>query len=255
MKGIVFEGGGASVYCHIGALKYIEKNKNDFEYIAGSSSGSIIAVFYGAGYTVDKLIDICCDFKIPNINIFKGLYNLIYNYGWFSTDVIADIIKKYFGEMTLTEYEEKYKKKLIITACKDFAIEYFDSNNGNHKLYDIVASSCAFPFIFARRNGYSDGGIIANFPYSHLANKIGEKNILGIYIKRTDEFSPKQSKNIFEFTINLFNTLISPNVYETYDKSELKNIIIINTSVKTFDIGQIKKGIKDGYKATKKYFS
>lgn len=235
-------------------------HKKDFkpEYIAGSSSGSIVAVFYGAGYAAKDMISICKEIKIPKysaISVFKNIYNLIYNYGWLSTDIIADIIKKYFGEMTLIEYEKKYNKKLIITACKDFAIEYFDSANGTKKLYDIVASSCAFPYIFARRNGYSDGGIIANFPYSHLVNKIGEKNIIGLYIKRTGEFSAKTSKNIFEFTINLFNTLISPNVYETYDKSELNNIIIIETAIKTFDISMVDEGVNAGYTTAQKYFS
>ena len=177
MKGIVFEGGGASAYCNIGVIKYLKKYNKSFqpEYIAGSSSGSIISVFYGAGFTSDMMISICKNFKIPTFSgLFSGIYNLYYNYGWISTDIIANIIKHHFGEMTLSEYEEKYKKKLIITACKDFEIEYFETSNGNHKLYDIVGYSCAFPYIFARRNGYSDGGIISNFQYSHLSNIIGE---------------------------------------------------------------------------------
>lgn len=199
MKGIVFEGGGASAYCHIGVVKYLEEIGREYNYIAGSSSGALIAVFYGAGFTARQMEDICRGIKFPVPRIWSALYNLYRGYGILSTDFIVDIVRKHIGDITIAQYEALYGRQLLITACKNFKVQYFDASSPD-KLPDIVARSCAFPFVFAMRDGYNDGGIVANFPYAKLQDiffaKYGEKSeekITGIFIKRRGEFAEKKA--------------------------------------------------------------
>ena len=48
-------GGGVKGVAHIGALKAFEESNIDFEYISGSSSGSIVATLYAVGYQADEI--------------------------------------------------------------------------------------------------------------------------------------------------------------------------------------------------------
>lgn len=255
MKGIVFEGGGAAGYCHIGVLSYLE-NKH-FDYYAGSSSGSIVAVLAAFGFSADNITEIAKKIKIPQVNFVRGCFNLVWNYGWLTTDFIAELIISQLGRnMSLEEFEKITGKKLVITACKDFKEEYFTSfgENKEVKVAEAVARSCAFPYVFARRNGYSDGGIIDNFPFSYLVNILGEENVLGVYLKHDKKKCDLVSKNIFEFTINLFNCLTDDHSTVILPNNLLKNVLVVNTTIKTFDLSEIEKGITEGYSAAKQFF-
>ena len=48
--GICFAGGGIKGVAHIGVLKALEEENINFDYVAGTSSGSIIAALYSVGY-------------------------------------------------------------------------------------------------------------------------------------------------------------------------------------------------------------
>ena len=76
--GICFSGGGIKGVAHIGALKAFEEENIKFDYIAGTSSGSIVACLYSVGYNSDEIYEIFKKY-INNINYFeiKNIINLI----------------------------------------------------------------------------------------------------------------------------------------------------------------------------------
>ena len=63
---------------HIGALKALEEENIEFEYVAGTSSGSIVATLYSLGFKADEIYDIFKKY-INKINYFeiKNLFKLI----------------------------------------------------------------------------------------------------------------------------------------------------------------------------------
>ena len=65
--GLSLAGGGIKGVAHIGALKAFEEEDIKFEYISGTSSGSIVATLYASGYTADEIY-----------NIFKKYINKIH---------------------------------------------------------------------------------------------------------------------------------------------------------------------------------
>ena len=51
-------GGGIKVVSPIGSIKSLEEANIKFDYISGTSSGSIISVLYACGYSTDEMLDI-----------------------------------------------------------------------------------------------------------------------------------------------------------------------------------------------------
>jgi NTE family protein len=53
--GVVFSGGGAAGFAHIGVLKALEENNIPIDYIAGTSQGSIIGAMYASGFSAKEI--------------------------------------------------------------------------------------------------------------------------------------------------------------------------------------------------------
>ena len=82
-EGLCFSGGGIKAFSHIGALKALEERNLKFDMVAGTSSGSIIAVLYALGYSSEEMYKILNKYvkKIKYVdtkNIFKIIGGLLF---------------------------------------------------------------------------------------------------------------------------------------------------------------------------------
>ena len=57
-NGLYLAGGGVKGAAHIGAIKVFEEKGIKFDYVAGTSSGSIVAALYASGFTSDEMLKI-----------------------------------------------------------------------------------------------------------------------------------------------------------------------------------------------------
>ena len=57
-KGLCLAGGGVKGAAHIGAIKALEETNIKFDYVGGTSSGSIVACLYACGFTADEMYNI-----------------------------------------------------------------------------------------------------------------------------------------------------------------------------------------------------
>ena len=78
-NGICFSGGGIKAFAHIGALKALEEKNMQFDMVAGTSSGSIIAVLYALGYKSDEMYKILTKYikKVRYIDI-ENIFKIIF---------------------------------------------------------------------------------------------------------------------------------------------------------------------------------
>lgn len=56
--GLSLAGGGIRGVSHIGAIKALEEANIQFDYVSGTSSGSIVATLYACGYSTEEMYDI-----------------------------------------------------------------------------------------------------------------------------------------------------------------------------------------------------
>ena len=104
--GLALSGGGAKGAAHIGVLEALQDNNIKVDYISGTSSGSIIAGLYAAGYTPNEILriivkhtkntslldyDKTAPFKLMKI-LFSKKINLS---GFIKGDKIEYLIKRY----------------------------------------------------------------------------------------------------------------------------------------------------------------
>ena len=200
--GLALSGGGAKGAAHIGVLKAFEEEKVKIDYIGGTSSGSIVATLYAAGYKSDDIYYIfkkyCKKIKYVELkNIFKLFFGItltgsIIIDGLNSGKSIKKLINKICSEKNIYNISDIKTPLAIpsvdmntgdvicftsskIRAFSDNTIFVNDANIG-----ECVQASCSFPSVFSpcdfNNRKLVDGGIRENVPWRELkflgANKV-----------------------------------------------------------------------------------
>ncbi len=158
--GIAFSGGGARGFVHIGAIKAFEEAGIEFDAVAGTSAGSIIASFYAAGYTSEQFVKVAKTIK-P-----KAIRNSKLFFVPSSTTGIENIITDNLGNVNISSLN------------KPLAIVSVDLISGNEVIFTkgnlakAVAGSCCFPGVFNpvdyEHMHLVDGGLKNNIPTDTL---------------------------------------------------------------------------------------
>lgn len=134
--GLTFGGGGARGYAHLGAIKAFEEYGLEFDFISGTSAGSLIGAFYSNGWTFQQMYDMATKFKEKEIRRSKIPFMPS------TTDGIEEIIKNGLGDIDISESKIPFAAVATdILTTKECVI-----TKGN--LAKAVAGSCAVPAIF-----------------------------------------------------------------------------------------------------------
>ena len=166
--GLCLAGGGIKGAAHIGCIKAFEEAGISFDYISGTSSGSIVACLYALGYSADDMLDIFKKYckKIKYID-FSTITKLITGValqskfsimGLNSGSIINKLISKVAKEKDINNIRD-IKRPLIIPSIdlesgsilvftsiqcrKTFSDNYIFVNNV--PLGTCVQASCSFP--------------------------------------------------------------------------------------------------------------
>ncbi|MEJ2429994.1 MAG: patatin-like phospholipase family protein [Deltaproteobacteria bacterium] len=195
----VFEGGGVKGIGLVGAVSEIEKAGYEFENLAGTSAGAIVASLLAVGYSAAELkqelekLDYN-DFKDEGLLdkfgfVGKGL-SIGFEYGIYEGEFFEDWLerllsakgKRIFGDIR-TEYEEeryRYKFQAIAADITDRKLlvlpgdlKLFGINPDEFSISRAVRMSMSIPFFFepvglrdtsGRKHFIVDGGLLSNYP-------------------------------------------------------------------------------------------
>lgn len=214
-KGLCFSGGGIKAFSHIGAIKALEERNLKFDMVAGTSSGSIIAVLYALGYSSKEMYETFNKYvkKIKYVdtkNIFKIIGGLLFTGkivvdGLNSGNILTKAMKDVCKQNKVTNINE-LKMPIVIPAVnlQNGEVIVFSSKEVRGKISDktkyitdapidiAVRSSCSFPGVFSpcmyNKKQLVDGGVRENVAWRELkeigADKVVRNKFFYIYERR-----------------------------------------------------------------------
>lgn len=276
-EGLCFSGGGIKAFAHIGALKAMEEKNLKFDMVAGTSSGSIIAVLYALGYQSCEMYKILSKYMrkvryVEGKNIVKIILGLLFtgeivvdglNSGNFLTKAMKEVGK----DNKITKMKD-LKMPIVIPAVnlQNGEVIVFSSKEVRQKISDeikyitdapidiAVRSSCSFPGVFSpcmyKKKQLIDGGVRENVAWRELRD-IGADRVLGInfdtYMKEN-----QCCENMIDVAVRSINLM--GRELSNYELNGIDELITITTQkVGLLDTSKIEYLYQKGYQITKKY--
>ena len=227
--GLVLSSGGAKGFSYVGVIQILEKLGLEFDMIAGSSFGAVVAALWSRGYDGDQLEDIAMRFR-NWMHLLKIIHHVM--------DIRRGLIDGHRMEKYLrTLLEDAHFSELSIPL----KITATDIENLHSKLIDrgdvasAIHASSAIPGICipSSRNGnlYIDGGIANPLPVQSLKDH-GIERIIAVSTVLThgqgremgrqriaDEDAFKKKHPIAHFLNKRLNLFAHGNAFDTLMRS------------------------------------
>ena len=269
-------GGGVKGAAHIGVLRALEEANIKYDYITGTSSGSIVASLNAMGYNSDEIYQLfkkyCKKIKYMDLkNILKLISGLIFKRsiiinGLNSGDIIEQIVNESAQRKGIYNIKQ-IKKNLLIPSVdlNDGKLYMFTSMDKRGKYSDeivyidninigkAVRASCSYPGAFSpcEYNGSEliDGGIRENLPWKE-AKAYGADKVF--CVKFQNEKDEKSNKNIIDVVSGSLDILCHE--LSNYEIEGADYLLTIKTkNVTLLDYSKIDELYEMGYKEGKKF--
>lgn len=241
--GLVFGGGGARGFGHIGVIKALEEVGIRADFVCGTSIGSLIAAAYASGATYEELVDMAGEIKQKDIRPTKLIPTPTSAKGVEELCIKAIKGDKMFSELNIP-----------------FACVAVDINTGKEVVFEsgfvakCVSASCCLPGVFIPveidGHNYVDGGLLNNIPTSVAFSKHCDL-IIAVDINSTRGSGSETTKlfDVLGATISIMGTTNANLGYQYAD-------VVIKPNLKRFS-GMKFSGehsvemIEEGYLAAK----
>ena len=191
IENIVFCGGGAKIYAHVGVCKALDEANIHPEKFAGSSAGAIMALLCYLGYSAKEIEELFKHFKHEHLVHFDININGISEAH--SLKTALDFAIAYKINQIVTAYKVPYPegkitfatldmirqkcpgcgigKELVVTATnkRKGITRYLSlSHSPNFEVSEAVKTSASFPIVYRSTlidgEEHNDGGVLNNFP-------------------------------------------------------------------------------------------
>ena len=274
--GLSVAGGGLKGVAHIGVIKALQELGIEIEAIAGTSSGSLIAALYAAGFSVDEMKDIFCKkYKILTTfekrpiaksvgkYIFKRKFDLEgLSDGIKIENLVNDVINPK-GVINLQDAKIPVAITTVDTiSMKEciFLSQKYDLKNTEKvdyiyddvKIGKAVRASMSFPGIFTTCNygkyNFIDGGTVDNLPVKILKD-IGVKKVIGASFN-LDNYEP--TGKIFDVVIRAIDIFSLKDVEKAREIADV-SLVIETGDTSLLEISNMDAVIQSGYDETMKY--
>lgn len=273
--GIALSGGGVKGTAHIGVLKALEEENIKIDYIGGTSSGSIVATLYAAGYKPDEIYNIfkkyCKKIKYIDVkNIFKLFFGLITTRkividGLNSGKSIKKLIDKVCHEKNIYNISDINMPLVVpsvnmctgeVVCFTSSKIRAFSDNTvfiNDAEIGNVVQASCSFPMVFSpcdyKGTKLIDGGARENVPWREVEFLGADKVISVIFESEVDKSCCKNLIDVGFRSFELMGKELSKYELDGMDYS----IKIKSEKVSLLDMSKIDEFYELGYKETKKF--
>ena len=272
--GLCLAGGGVKGAAHIGVIKAFEEEGITFDYISGTSSGSIVATLYAIGYNSQEIYYLfkkyCKKIKYVEFRkILKGIGGLIFKRkitidGLNNGNEIEKIINEACSKKNIKNINQ-IKKYLIIPTVNIYngEIYFFCSKKNRGEVLDkikyvysmdigkAVHASCSYPGVFApckyKDLKFIDGGIRENVPWKQTKISGADKVISVVFQKEEKQEDYNNVIDVVGKAIDILSYELS-----TYELAGADYLLHIKTKdVGLLDVSKIDYLVDMGYKIAK----
>ena len=236
--GLALGGGGARGFAHLGALKAFEENGIKFDYIAGTSVGSLVGALYSSGLKSDELIEI--GKSITKKDIKKNKIAFMPS----STMGLQELIKKVIGDINFNDL----KIPFCAVAVDLKSGKEIDIKQGN--LAKAIAGSCAVPgvFQFVDYGDFRlvDGGLQNTIP-TDIVKEMGADFVVSVDCNPNRGYGTDSTK-YFDVLLASMRILMKTNA----QKGRILSDVLIEPDTKRFKSTKLtgaEEMIEEGYQA------
>lgn len=237
--GLALGGGGARGFAHIGAIKAFEEYGLKFDYVCGTSAGSLVGAFYAAGYTYEEIYEVSRGLKEKDIRPSK--IPIIPS----RTDGIEDVIIKNIGDIDIKDLKIPFSAVAVdIKTTNECIIT-------KGRLAKAVAGSCCVPLVFQPVVFddllLCDGGLQNTMP-ANVPKLFGCDYVIAIDVNSARSYGTDSSRiiDVISCTVRI---LMKGNVSKGYLFADC----VIQPETKRFKSTKMEgyeEMIDEGYKAT-----
>ena len=237
--GLALGGGAARGIAHIGVIKAFEEHNIKFDFVAGTSVGSIVGAMYADGKSADEMFAIAKSLKVKDIRRSKFFMPS-------KTTGIQELIVEHIGNKDINQLK---------TPFAAVAVDLVSSNevvftHGN--IAKVVAGSCAVPGVFVpveyENMHLSDGGLQNNIP-SNVPRFFGCDYVVAVDVNSTRGEGTTSFK-LFDVLKATIRIMSKSNCVVGYQNADL----VVCPSMKQYKstkIDEIDKMFAEGYMAGK----
>lgn len=218
--GLALGGGGARGFSHLGALKAFEEYGLDFDYVCGTSAGSLVGAFYAAGYNYKQIFDVAKTIKTKDIRTSKLFFVPS------KTDGIEKIVTDNLGDINIEDLKKPFSAVAVdIKSTNEVCI-----TKGN--LAKAVAGSCCVPGIFQPVEFgdrlLCDGGLQNTMP-ADIPKLMGCDYVVAVDVNKSRTYGTSSTKmlDVLACTIRI---LMKGNVVKGYVNGD----VILKPETKRF---------------------
>ncbi len=235
--GLAFGGGGARGFSHIGVIKAFEQFGLKFDYVAGTSVGSLIGAAYASGMTSDELYKIAKNLRTKDIRTNKVFFMPS------KTDGLERIVEETIGIKKIEDLKIPYSAVAVdIRTTKQVCISH-------GSLAKAVAGSCCVPGFFHPvefdNKLLCDGGLQNTIP-ANIPRYFGCDYVIAVDCNSTRTYGTNSGKllDVIGCTIRV---LMKSNAVKGYVCADVM-IATDNKKFKSTKLLGIDEMIEEGYK-------
>ena len=235
--GVAFGGGGAKGMAHIGVIKAFEEYGLDFDYVAGTSVGSIMGAAYASGMKSSEILKIAKSMKTSDIRTSKVFFVPS------KTEGIESMMRNNFGDINIENLKKPFSAVAVdIKSTKELCI-----SKGN--LAKAVAGSCCVPGIFqpVQFDNYllCDGGLQNNIP-ANIPRFFDCDYVIAVDCNSTRTYGTESSKTLDVIACAL-RILMKSNSIKGYLNADL-TIACDTKKFKSTELEGIDEMVEIGYR-------
>jgi len=236
--GLAFGGGGARGFSHLGVIKAFEEYGLSFDYVAGTSAGSIFAAAYASGMSFKEIYKKCKNVKTSDIRT-NGFLQFTSK-----TDGIEKLMVDTFGDINIEDLK---------IPCSAVAVNIKTTNQiciSHGNLARAIAGSCCVPGFFQPVEfGEAllvDGGLQNTIP-ANIPRHFGCDYVIAVDCNSTRTYGTNSSKLLDVLGCSI-RVLMKSNAVKGYLFSDLM-IAVDNKRFKSTKIEGLDEMVDEGYKA------